>query len=113
MPAGKNAFKPGVDKQMKIEPRSWQISIFSKLILLFLVVMLPAYFLIWRNSERGGAIIKNEISNSILSQDHFYLESFETEISRLRRFSWNTLQTRSYILLAPLQKESMILKEAN
>lgn len=69
---------------MKWQGKTWQTSIFIKLILIFLAVIIPLYAMSLMINEWGAESIKHEISSSILSKVHFYLNSLETEISRIK-----------------------------
>lgn len=61
----------------------WRFSIFAKLALAFLVVISPVYALAKKNNDWGAKIVRNEISNSLMSQVHYYRGSLENEVDRI------------------------------
>lgn len=60
-----------------------RFTIFGKLVLAFLVVMVPLLVLGVTISDRGAGIVEKEISSSLRQQVRFYLLSLETEIDRM------------------------------
>ncbi|NOU71392.1 HAMP domain-containing protein [Paenibacillus sp. LMG 31458] len=68
---------------MVIQWRKWRFSIFTKLVLAFLIVISPLYALGTRINEWGADIVKNEISKSLQSQVQFYRTLLENEIDRM------------------------------
>lgn len=69
---------------MILKKNTWQISIFFKLVIIFLVVIIPLYTISLLINERGSSSISREISSSVMSKVHFYLNSLETEISHIK-----------------------------
>jgi two-component system sensor histidine kinase YesM len=52
---------------------------------MFFIVMLPVYALAIQMNDMGSQIVRNEISNSLLSQIRFYNNSLNKEIDRMIR----------------------------
>jgi two-component system sensor histidine kinase YesM len=65
--------------------RQWRFSIFTKIVLIFLIVISPLYVFGAQINEWGAEIVKNEISKSLRSQIEFYSSSLEKEIDRMIR----------------------------
>ncbi|MCQ6562793.1 sensor histidine kinase [Paenibacillus mendelii] len=61
------------------------IPIFPKLILTFLVIMMPLFTLSLVLNELGKQEVKNQISNSITMNIHYYFLSLEKELERITR----------------------------
>ncbi|WP_168120285.1 histidine kinase [Paenibacillus sp. HB172176] len=60
-----------------------RFSIFSKLVLTFLIVMVPFYLLGISMTDKGKHLVGMELSKSLEQQMQFYLVSLETEIERM------------------------------
>lgn len=70
---------------MNIQWKNWRFSIFTKLVLTFLIVISPLYALGTRINEWGADIVKHEISKSLQSQVQFYRTLLENEVDRMVR----------------------------
>ncbi|MBB3071421.1 two-component system sensor histidine kinase YesM [Paenibacillus baekrokdamisoli] len=70
---------------MKLNRRNWWFSIFTKLLVMFFVVILPVYILAIEMNDLGSRIVRNEISKSMQAQIHFYNNSLNKEIDRMVR----------------------------
>lgn len=77
---------------MNLKWKTWQVSIFIKLVLIFLVVIIPLYSVSLVINEWGSNSIRHEISKSILSKVHFYLNSLETEVLHIRNRQFEYLK---------------------
>ncbi|MBO9608327.1 MAG: histidine kinase [Paenibacillaceae bacterium] len=84
----------------------WRVSIFSKLVLTFLVVMTPMYALGTVMNEWGADLVKSEISKSLRSQIAFYRTSLETEIDRMVRLQREYVNDEDLVSLS-ITPESM------
>lgn len=70
---------------MKLNWQKWWFSIFTKLLAMFFIVVLPVYALAIQMNDLGAQIVRDEVSNSLLSQIHFYSNSLNKEIDRMVR----------------------------
>ncbi len=68
---------------MRLTGNRKRFSIFSKLVLVFLIVITPIYLLGAYMNDGGARIVDKEISKSLQQQVRFYLTSLETEIERM------------------------------
>lgn len=70
---------------MRIHWNNWRFSIFTKLVLTFLIVISPLYVFGTKINDWGAEIVKNEIAKSLQSQVEFYRSSLENELDRMIR----------------------------
>lgn len=63
--------------------RGESLSIFEKLVLSFLAVLIPFYTMTLFLNQKGAEVIDEEIMKSIKSRDEFYSQSFEQELKRI------------------------------
>lgn len=66
--------------------RRWKmktLSIYPKLFISFLLVIVPIYGVSLLMNQSGKQFVEDKLSEALQSQIHFYLSSLETEISRL------------------------------
>ena len=75
-------------------------SVFSRLVLVFLFIMIPIYILGIYIYQWGLGTLKNEISQSAVSQASFYLESLEDEIERIKILQYDCLNDENLNKLA-------------
>lgn len=61
------------------------LTIYPKLVLSFLLMIIPIYLSSLLMNQSGHDVVKKQISASMASRVHFYLSSLETELARLRR----------------------------
>ncbi|KIL40730.1 hypothetical protein SD70_11695 [Gordoniibacillus kamchatkensis] len=59
------------------------LSIYPKLVISFLLVIVPIYGVSLMMNQSGKQFVEDKLSEALQSQIHFYLSSLETEISRL------------------------------
>ncbi|RAV17863.1 sensor histidine kinase [Paenibacillus contaminans] len=59
------------------------VSIFVKLVLSFLAVLIPFYTMTLFLNQKGAEVIDEEITKSIKSRDEFYTQSLEQELKRI------------------------------
>ncbi|MCJ8011548.1 histidine kinase [Paenibacillus sp. KQZ6P-2] len=62
-----------------------QSSIYLNLVLTFLLSIIPMYTLSLYINMSGAASVRQEITNSMQSRVHFYLSSYEAELSRVTK----------------------------
>ncbi|WP_256758419.1 sensor histidine kinase [Cohnella sp. WQ 127256] len=62
----------------------WKMSIFSRLVITFLLIICPVYVLSIEIYQWAVQTQKQEISNTMLSQVNFYKENLEEEIQRIK-----------------------------
>ncbi|NHN30801.1 sensor histidine kinase [Paenibacillus agricola] len=70
---------------IKLNGRTWWFSIFTKLLAMFFIVVLPVYALALQMNDLGSGIVRDEVSNSLRSQLHFYNNTFTKEMDRIIR----------------------------
>ncbi len=75
-------------------------SIFSRLVLTFLIIMIPIYGLGIYIYQWGLTTVKNEISKSTIAQASFYLEGLENEIERIKILQYDCLNDENLNKLA-------------
>ncbi|MCL6459503.1 MAG: HAMP domain-containing protein, partial [Gorillibacterium sp.] len=66
--------------------RRWtyrSLSIYPKLVLSFLLVIVPIYIVSLRMNQSGQHLVEKQLSTALQAQVHFYLSSLDTEITRL------------------------------
>lgn len=73
------------------------INLFQKLILVFLIAITPVFIVSALINRSGEAAISGEITNSLKSNAHFYLNTFELEMERVIRMK------QKYILDSSVQ----------
>jgi len=59
------------------------ISIFPKLVITFMLVLVPLYGMSLSMNESGSKSVKDEITKSMQAQVHFYLKALETDFARI------------------------------
>lgn len=64
----------------------WRWSIFPKVLLLFIIVIIPFYFIGIVLNERGSTSVYSEISQSMTSRLHFYTNLLDLEFDKIIRF---------------------------
>lgn len=77
-------------------------SILNKVIFAFLLVMTPLYVLSLLMNKEGTRSVRDEITKSVTASIHFYLNAFETEISRTRGLQQELLVNKDLIKLSAL-----------
>jgi two-component system sensor histidine kinase YesM len=76
---------------VKILKLSFKKSIFSRLVVTFLIIMIPVYMLGIYLYNWGLRTIKGEISKSTIAQVSFYLQDLEKEIERIKILQYDCL----------------------
>ena len=106
-----------------------KITIYPKLVLTFLLVLIPLFLLSLIMNQYGSANVKTEITNSMQSKVHFYNSALENDFTRIiqlmKEFAsyddLDLLSNRSEILgyynqlesTRKLQKELSVIKNAS
>ncbi|MBP1990751.1 sensor histidine kinase [Paenibacillus eucommiae] len=82
--------------------RIHSVTIFPKLVVTFLLVVVPLYLVSLAANESGAQGVKDEVERSLVSRVHFYLSSFDAEFKRI-------IQMRNeYVFDSDLQEISVI-----
>lgn len=68
---------------MQLNWQNWWFSIFTKLLALFFIMILPVYAMAIHSNESGSHLVSNEISSSLQAQISFYHNSLNKEIDRM------------------------------
>ncbi|WP_214626781.1 sensor histidine kinase [Paenibacillus agaridevorans] len=76
------------------------LTIYPKLVLSFLLVIVPIYISSLMMNRSGQDIVQTQISDSMASRVHFYTVSLETELARLTRLKWEYLNDDDLLALA-------------
>lgn len=84
---------------MIISINSWKSSISTKLVLIFISAIIPVYILGLSIYNWGYGMVKKEISNSMVSQVEFYLNTLESEISRMRSLQYECTNDENLLYL--------------
>ncbi|RAV14413.1 sensor histidine kinase [Paenibacillus contaminans] len=75
------------------------MSIFTKLSLTFLLVLLPFYGMTLFLNLKGSQSIRSEISHSVNSRDAFYMQNLEQEMKRLSQIFYELLLDKDPMLI--------------
>jgi two-component system, sensor histidine kinase YesM len=75
-------------------------SIFGKMLLAFFVIIIPFYIIGINISNWGIRTVSNEIKNSIISKNNFYMSNLENEIQRIKILQSSYLNSENLISLA-------------
>ncbi len=75
-------------------------SIFGKMLLAFFVIIIPFYIIGINISNWGIKTVSNEIKNSIISKNNFYMTNLENEIQRIKILQSSYLNSDNIISLA-------------
>ncbi|WP_341348485.1 histidine kinase [Paenibacillus sp. FSL H3-0469] len=76
------------------------LSIYPKLVMAFLLVIIPLYLSGLIMNQSGQEVVQKQISESMASRVHFYLTSLETELTRLTRLKLEYVNDDDLLLLA-------------
>lgn len=71
--------------------KSWKVSVLARLIISFIIILIPIYGLgiyIYNNSL---VILRKELSNSMISQVSYYLDNLENEVERIQLLQYELL----------------------
>ena len=67
----------------------WEKSVFGRLIISFICVILPIYILSIIIYNWGINTVRDKISNTIITQASYYMEELSKEIERIQKFQYN------------------------
>ena len=59
------------------------VSIFSKIVLIFLLVIIPLYVISLMINNKGRESVRHELSESLQARLQFYMDTFESEMQRM------------------------------
>lgn len=76
---------------VKYQDKAWKIPVFTRLVLTFLIIIVPIYVLGINIYNWGIRTVREEISKSMTSQVSFYLNNLETEIQRIKILQYDCL----------------------
>ena len=68
---------------MKIWSKLKDMKIYPKLVIFFLVSILPLYVVGWHTNAIGSKTMEKEIRDSATTKTHYYLESFTSDMTRI------------------------------
>ena len=74
---------------MKIRSGGVRLSIFTKLVVTFLCVLIPLYMVTFALNREGGRNIRAEITKSTMNNNNFYMQLFDAEVSRINQLLSN------------------------
>lgn len=80
--------------------RTIRVSVFLKITIMFLIVILPLYVLSIKINNIGLLSTKEEISKSAMNNLDFYLTSIEDEVKRARDLQWEYTMDKDIELLS-------------
>ena len=80
--------------------RNKTFNIYSKLVVAFLVMMIPLFILNWFVLGWGSSIVQDEISNSMESKTSFYLKLLESDIQKIVKLQQEYVNDDDLILLS-------------
>lgn len=87
---------------MKNMDKSWRKSIFKRLIFSFICILLPIYILSIVIYNWGIKTLREEISNSMITQVSFYLDGLEKEVQRIRTLQYDCVSDDNLNQLAAI-----------
>jgi two-component system sensor histidine kinase YesM len=80
----------------------WRKSIFKRLIVSFILILLPIYILSIVIYDLGIDTLSKEISNSMISQLDFYQDSLEKDVRRIRTLEFDLVNDKDINRLASI-----------
>ncbi len=105
-------------KRLKI--RLPEMSIYTKLVLAFLLVLTPLFTLSLSMNYSGSINVRKEISNSMLSRVDYYLSSLETEFERINGIKMEYLEDEDLgklaiasVAMSDIEKIQAIIRVTN
>lgn len=69
---------------MKLKIRFWDKSIFLRMILTFLIILIPIYFMGLSIYNWGINTVRKEMINSLTAQMEFYIKTLESDVQRIK-----------------------------
>lgn len=89
---------------MPMATKSWKVSVITRLIVSFVLILLPIYLLGFYIYNNGLTILRKEISNSMVSQVSFYLDNLENEIDRVQLLQYELINDRDINRMSTISK---------
>ncbi len=83
---------------------TWKVSIFGRLFITFLVIMIPIYAIGLGIYYWGFGAIHKEITSSMLSKEKFILDKLESEVQKLKVLQGNCLKDRNVVNLVNISE---------
>ncbi len=80
----------------------WRKSVLKRLIISFILILMPIYILSIIIYDLGISTLRNEISNSMVSQLTFYKDSLENDINRVRNLEVELVNDKDLNRLAAI-----------
>ena len=80
----------------------WQKSVFRRLVISFICVILPIYILSIIIYNWGISTVREKISNTIIIQASYYMEELGKEIERIQNFQYNFMYDINLMRLASI-----------
>jgi len=80
----------------------WEKSVFSRLVISFICVILPIYILSIIIYNWGINTVRDKISNTIITQASYYMEELSKEIERIQKFQYNFMYDMNLKRLASI-----------
>ncbi|MBP3966002.1 sensor histidine kinase [Paenibacillus lignilyticus] len=71
-----------------------RIPIFGKLVIAFMLVIIPMYTISLYLNQWGAASVRDEITKSMKGRVHFYIQSLVVEFERIQRLQWDFINDR-------------------
>ncbi|HZK27083.1 MAG TPA: histidine kinase [Thermoclostridium sp.] len=84
--------------------KSWKVSVITRLIVSFILILLPIYLLSFLIYNNGLTILRKEISDSMISQVSFYLDGIEDEIDRIQLLQYELINDRDINRMSTMSK---------
>lgn len=85
-----------------MEKKLWRRSTFKRLMISFVLIILPIYLLSIIIYELGKNTLRKEISNSMVSQISYYLDDLEKEVQRIQTLQFDLVNDKDINRLASL-----------
>ncbi|HEY5584700.1 MAG TPA: hypothetical protein VIK78_09445 [Ruminiclostridium sp.] len=82
----------------------YKLRIFHKVILIFLIVIIPVYSIALYINLLSMDIIKRETSNTMVTKVHLFTKSFGEEIGRIKLQQWQLLNKQDLLKLSVYSK---------
>lgn len=87
---------------MKNKDKSWRKSIFRRLIISFVCILLPIFILSIVIYNWAISTLREKISNTMITQVSFYLEALEKDVQRIQKLQFDCLSDANLKQLASI-----------
>lgn len=85
--------------------KPWKFSIFGRLVIMFLLIIIPIYIIGIHVYNWGIEKVKEYITNSAKSQVEFYISSIEKDVDRIKTMQFDFVNDSNLIQLAQIPDE--------